>query len=165
MVSNMIADWNDFFLAQAGAFAALTGLVFVALSINLKEILEQPGLPGRAGEAVVVLVLPVLIGLLGLIPHQDERTLGAELLVVALAAWATVTTILFSARHSMRQRPNGEVATRIVLVQTATLLVVTAAAFLITGTTSGLYWQAAGTGVCLMVGMTDAWVLLIEILR
>jgi len=161
----MIADWNDFFLAQAGAFAALTGLVFVALSINLKEILDQPGLPGRAGEAVIVLVLPVLIGVLGLIPHQDERTLGAELLVVAVAAWATVSAILFTARHSMRARPNPEVAIRIVLVQTATLLVVTAAAFLMTGATSGLYWQAAGTGVCLMVGMTDAWVLLIEILR
>ena len=73
----MIADWNSFFTAQAGAFAALTGLVFVALSINLKEILSSPGLPGRAGEAVIVLVTPVLVGLSGLLPHQSARAASA----------------------------------------------------------------------------------------
>ena len=69
-VRSVITDWNGYFTAQAGAFAALTGLVFVALSNNLKKILESPGLPGRAGEAVILLVEPVLIGLLGLLPHQ-----------------------------------------------------------------------------------------------
>jgi modulator of FtsH protease len=54
---------------------------------------------------------------------------------------------------------------RVVEVQTATLLIIVAAALLMTGNVSGLYWQAAGTGVCLVAGMTDAWVLLIEILR
>jgi len=70
----MIADWNGFFTAQARAFAALTGLVFVALSINLKEILSSPGLPGRAGEAVIVLVTPVLVGLLAFSPVKAVGT-------------------------------------------------------------------------------------------
>jgi hypothetical protein len=42
----VIGDWETFFAAQVGASAALAGLVFVALSINLKEILDLPGLPG-----------------------------------------------------------------------------------------------------------------------
>lgn len=161
----VITDWNSFFTAQAGAFAALTGLVFVALSINLKEILSQPGLPGRAGQAVITLVTPVLIGLLGLLPHQDPRTLGAELLVVGIASWAAVTTILVFGRHALRARPVNERLTRIIAVQAATLLIIAAAAVLMTGNASGLYLQAAGTGMCLVSGMTDAWVLLIEILR
>jgi hypothetical protein len=161
----VITDWNPFFTAQAGAFAALTGLVFVALSINLKEILGSPGLPGRAGEAVIVLVEPVLIGLLGLLPHQSVRTLGSELLVIAIVGWAAVTTIMVIGRDALRQRSGIEIASRLVEVQTATLLVVVAAALLVTGNASGLYWQVAGTGFCLVAGMTDAWVLLIEILR
>jgi hypothetical protein len=161
----VITDWHDFFVAQTGAFAALTGLVFVALSINLKQILSSPGLPGRAGEAVTVLVEPVLIGLVCLLPLQSVRALGAELLVIAVAGWVVVSTILVTARRALRARPLHQVVIRIVLVQSATLLIVVAAAVLLTGRVSGLYWVAAGTGVCLVVGLTNAWVLLIEILR
>ncbi len=50
-------------------------------------------------------------------------------------------------------------------MQAATLLIIAAGAVLMTGHASGLYFQAAGTGMCLVSGMTDAWVLLIEILR
>jgi hypothetical protein len=161
----VITDWNGFFTAQAGAFAALTGLVFVALSINLKQILSSPGLPGRAGEAVIILVGPVLVGLLGLLPHQRVQTLGAELLVIGIVGWVAVSAIMVSGRHALRQRPPNEIASRVILAQAATLLIVVAAAFLMTGHASGLYWQAAATGVCLVAGMVDAWVLLIEILR
>ena len=34
--------------------AALAGLLFVAVSINLTRILQVPGRPGRAGEAIVL---------------------------------------------------------------------------------------------------------------
>ena len=51
-------QWHDFFLALAGTAGVLTGLVFVAVSINLQEIVSQPGsgLPGRAAEALILLV-------------------------------------------------------------------------------------------------------------
>jgi hypothetical protein len=39
--------WGELFLAEAGASAALTGLLFVAISINLAKILEVRGLVGR----------------------------------------------------------------------------------------------------------------------
>jgi hypothetical protein len=50
-------QWHDFFLAQAGAAGVLTGLVFVAVSINLQQILSDEsgsGLPGRAAEALIL---------------------------------------------------------------------------------------------------------------
>jgi len=54
------AGWENFVVAEAGASAALTGLLFVAVSINLTRILSFPHLPGRAAQAVMV-VLSVLL--------------------------------------------------------------------------------------------------------
>ncbi len=39
--------WHDFFVAQVGAAAALTGLLFVALSLNITRILQYAWLPAR----------------------------------------------------------------------------------------------------------------------
>lgn len=159
------AGWEGFFTAQAAAFAALTGLVFVALSINLKQVLAGPGLPGRAGEAVIVLAEPLLIGLIGLIPGQTVPALGWELLAVGAAGWLVIGAILFNDRGSIAERPPFERGVRVGMVQAATLPFVVGGALLAAGSAGGLNWIAAGTAACLIDGLVSAWVLLVEILR
>jgi len=51
----VLTTWSEFLVAIAGASSALTGLVFVALSINLARIIELPGVSGRAAETLIVL--------------------------------------------------------------------------------------------------------------
>jgi hypothetical protein len=46
-------DWAIFFSAELAALATLTGLVVVAISINLPRILAYAHLPTRAGEALI----------------------------------------------------------------------------------------------------------------
>jgi hypothetical protein len=46
-------DWSGFGEAVATAAAALAGLLFIAVSINLKRILEFPSLPTRAGQTLI----------------------------------------------------------------------------------------------------------------
>ena len=49
-----MSGWDSFFAAQVGASAALAGLVFVGISINLTKIIASGYLPNRAQEALLV---------------------------------------------------------------------------------------------------------------
>ena len=44
------AEWESLFVAEAGASAALAGLLFVALSINLERILKGTDCPAGPGR-------------------------------------------------------------------------------------------------------------------
>lgn len=76
------AGWENFLVAEAGASAALTGLLIVAVSINLTRILSFPHLPGRAAQAVMVVLSVLLVSTCCLVPAQSARVLGAEVLAV-----------------------------------------------------------------------------------
>jgi hypothetical protein len=79
--SNDPAAWQNFFLMMGTANATITGLVFVALSIHLKEVLEHPRLRPRAVIALVVLTTQIVISAIVLVP-QARELMGLEILVL-----------------------------------------------------------------------------------
>src|ERR1700753_2570072 len=88
-------DWSDLFVASAGASAALTGLLFVAVSVNIQDILKTKALPGRALQTLLLLLSAVVVSLVGLVPGQSPTALGVELLLFALifGVWAFVLAV------------------------------------------------------------------------
>jgi hypothetical protein len=48
MTAYDVAEWTDFANTLAGGAAALAGLLFVGLSLDLSEVLKYPGVPARA---------------------------------------------------------------------------------------------------------------------
>ncbi len=157
--------WENFFTAVAGAAAALTGLIFVGLSINLSKILASPGLPGRAGEAIIILAGGLLVSTLALVPDQPATLLGAELLALGLAIWGTPTGLQLRAlRRREWQRPS-QITIRVALGQAATLPYLITAVSLLTGRGGGLAWLVPGVILSFAGGTLSAWVLLIEIER
>jgi len=73
-----MGSWADFFAAELGAAAALTGLVIVGISINVTRILQDKGLPGRAIETLVLPTGILVASTYALVPHQPDGLLGIE---------------------------------------------------------------------------------------
>jgi modulator of FtsH protease len=160
-----MAPWANFLIAEVGATAALTGLIIVAVSINLQHILSFPQLPGRAAEMLIMLVGALLVCSFGLMPGQSVKLLGGEILAVGLLM--TVAPIVIQARQLpvLKTQPLTWWLWRSIVALGAGVPVLVGGLYLVTGTSHGLYWVAAGVLVTLAATVWNAWVLLIEILR
>ena len=157
-------EWSDLFIATAGASAALAGLVFVAVSINVERILKVKGLPERALETVLLLLSVVLVSIIGLIPGQGTTALGLELLAVGIVFGAAIATL---SRQPMPPgvEPGLWLFGRMLVRGLGTLPFVIGAISLIAGTGGGLYWTVAGIVFAITGAVANAWVLMVEILR
>ena len=114
-----IEHWHDFFVAQAGAGAALAGLVFVAISINLQRLLTTRAVQGRAIEALALLVSLLIVGLAALIP-QGNLAFATELIVLGFAMSATMIAVGVGGGNA-GGATHGQHALRLILGQCATL--------------------------------------------
>lgn len=155
--------WTDLCVASAGASAALAGLVFVAVSINIERILQFPWLPARALETVLLLVGALLAALLTLAP-QSRTALGVELLVEGLAV-AGVLAVLVARNPVGADSPHAALAPRLLPLTVGAVPFAVAGATLLAQAGGGLYWLLAGTVGALLAAVLNAWVLLVEILR
>lgn len=161
-----IPDWSNFFFAAAGASAALAGLVIVAVSVNIQQILKYSHLPVRAGATVATLVLILTSSMAGLIP-QPLADLGIESLVLGIMVWLLH---LASARKALvvgaeYHRPLHECVFEIVAGQIQTLPFMVGGILLLRGHRAGLYWMAGGSIAIFIFSVMNVWVLLVEILR
>jgi modulator of FtsH protease len=157
-------DWHELFVATAGAGAALAGLVFVAVSINLERILKFPGLPERALETVLLLLNVVVVSIIGLIPGQDHNALGIELMIVGLVATTAIWMIAFRAKPS-GEEPRMWLTERLVILTWGTLPFVIGGLSILVTSGAGLYWVVFGIVGAIVGAVANAWVLLVEILR
>ena len=156
--------WANFFVAEVGASAALVGLLFVAVSINLTKIIEYPSLPGRAFEALIVLVVVLFSATFGLVPGQSTAALGVEVVITAAVGWATTILIQLAARREANA-PRSWMVSRVAATQVATVPMIVAGVSLLFERGGGLYWMVAATIGSFLAALVDAWVLLVEIQR
>ena len=88
---------------RRGASAALLGLLFVSLSINIQTILKYPNLPGRAAATLGILLVVLVVCFFGLAPNEGRQTvrLGSSSPSALLSAGQTIWT-------SERRRRSGD---------------------------------------------------------
>jgi hypothetical protein len=160
-----LADWANFFVAEVGASAALTGLVTVAISINLTRILAFEHLPGRAAESLFSLTAVFSLCAVALFPGIAPGALGG--VAVALAA----LSLYFGVRVQMATRrmeggPSfGRQAVGLIGRIASNAPIGVGGVLLWLHAPAGATWLAAGIVIALAVAVMNAWVLLVEIVR
>jgi hypothetical protein len=160
-------EWKDLFVAMAGAAAALAGLLFVAVSINVDRIVKYEGLPERGLEALGLLLAALIVSIAGLMPGQGHVAFGLELIGIT----AALIGLLFAIPVSLGQFPEGVEApsyyfsSRWAIRLSGPLLLAIGAVSELLAAGGGLYWVAAGFVFLTLGAVANAWVLLIEILR
>ncbi len=156
--------WTSLFESIAAAAASLSGLLFVAVSIILKAILQSKGLPQRALETLSFLVGLVFLSVFMLVPGPGRTTLGIELIGLGVVIGAP----LLLARLRTARSPDDPLiwtAGPVALIIGASLPMVIAGATLMVGSGGGLFWLLPEILLALLGAVSNAWVLLVEIHR
>lgn len=163
MPTDVMQGWSNFLVGELGAAAALTGLLFVAVSINLARILQFEHLPARAAEALLELLSVLIVATFALIPRQNAYAYGIEIGLTGLVSWALHTRAMIRSRKFDREYIGF--LSRFVMNQLPPLPFIIAGALLVAGRPSGVYWIVPGVLLSFAAGIAGAWVLLVEIQR
>lgn len=154
--------WHDFFVTAGTAAAALTGLLFVALSIHLDRILGHPEHRFRARGNFFGLTVVMVMALVVLMPGLSGRWLGIALIVPNAAA-ATV-----NAWHIRRVLPTFFGGSLIFPIRVALSYVLIAMGIIggvsvTLGAGGGLVWPALESIGMLLIALLGAWSLLVGV--
>ena len=160
-----IANWGLAFAATDGAAPGLTGLLFVALSINLQRITSSRFLVNRAIEVLVLLVAALILSTLLLMPGEPNGVVAAEIIGFALGASFVVGSIQVRANRTEIGITKSRFAFRVIGSHVGQFFLLVGALSLLTQTGGGFYWVVPALLAEIVAAIVGAWVLLVEIVR
>jgi hypothetical protein len=154
-----LEQWRDFFLLVGTGAVTLTGLVFVALSLNLKIILVDVIHRYRAVGTLSGLALVFMRCSLVLMGGQNHKAVGAELFVISLLGLCVYLYGIYQYRGSGSRAGN----IRILSGTSLYLIEMLGAVIFFLGSIAGLYAAvlAMVANVCYMI--SGAWLLVVGV--
>lgn len=157
-----LGGWDNTYLLVGGMAATLTGLLFVAVSINITDVMSdaRPGLRATAVKTFNQFLLLIEISIVMLVPLQSPLTLGGSIAVLGgLALVITAATSRGITRAPGRRRTS--------LVTSNLLFIgfVVCGVLIILGGAQALFILLSLVIATLISSVFDAWALLVEVGR
>jgi modulator of FtsH protease len=156
------ADWQGFAEVIGSASGALTGLLFVAVSINASHIEGHRGLRASAAQTLALFLTPLTMAACLLAPGQPDWVFGAELIAIGLISSAA----LLHLGHRKQaldddERWLVEIFNRRTPNVLVMLLFVASGTILACGSGAGLYLLLPASLVAFVSGVVNAWFFLL----
>jgi modulator of FtsH protease len=178
----VLHEWENFAVIVGSAAGALTGLLFVAVSLNRDRIVGHPGLRAEAGQTLVLFIVALLVAVLLVIPGMSAQVFGVVLILVSIGSGLILSLIARQQPKRSRDEPRGRPRTadserrpkfsdlsaedqlyRLLDVVSPNLFsmgCILIAGCLELADRNGLYWLAAAVLLALGGGVVNAWLFL-----
>lgn len=153
--------WHDFGVTVGGLAGALTGLLFVAVSIKSDTLAKSRSLSSRAAQTLVLFMTTALAAIV-LVAPQPGDALGGELIALAALSGATLSVL-------DRRGGHDQVSGVARYIERASPNAITSVFFAVAGLTflvsagGGLYWLIPAAAAGLVGGVINAWLFLVRV--
>jgi hypothetical protein len=155
-------QWHDFFVMVGGGAVVLTGLVFVALSLNVNVVTHDATHRYRAIDTLTAMTGIFVICAFALMGGQDHRAVGIEWLVVA-----AISIAVYLHGYVQAVRRGGSIAwlrkRRVIVAAVLYLTQLVGAALLVADQIAGLYVAAVAMVAAMTLMISGAWLLLVGV--
>jgi hypothetical protein len=155
-------QWQDFFVMVGGGSAALTGLVFVAMSLNLEPITRDATHRYRAIGTLAGFAAAFVICALALMGGQNRVAIGLEWFGIA-----TIAGVVYVRGYVLAVRRGGSPAGlhggRLIAGTTCYAAQMVGALVLVLGYSVGLYVASVAMVVYFPFMISGAWLLIVGI--
>ena len=155
-------EWRDFFLVVGGAAAALTGLVFVALSLNLDVVVRDATHRYRAIGTMTNFAGIFVVCALALMGGQHHVAVATEWLLVSTGAGAVYVYGYLRARTAGGSRTTLSVL-RTVSGSGLYVAEIAGSIVFLLGAIAGLYIAAVAMVLLAAYSVSGAWLLLVGV--
>jgi hypothetical protein len=155
---DLIDAWQNLYVMMGTSSAALIGLLFVATSLHLGDIVSNPAFRVRSYNQTLYLLTLLVEAVLILVP-QPVPFLGAELMVLNLVGlWIAISTsYTFIYKHRDNSHRGGMKMSRAIPLSVAYLLGIAGGIALIQGSHWGMYIVTVSYTTLLVTVVLGAW--------
>jgi len=155
-----LEQWTDFFILVGTGSATLAGLVFVALTINLRGVARDATHRYRAINMLTGFASIFLLGALALMGHQPPVAIGIEWIVVAALALA-INTYGYVQAFRLRSSLYALSRVRIIGGTLCYLGQIVGAAMLLGGIAAGINVAAISVIATFVYLISGSWLLIL----